>query len=416
MERRSSTISSACSSPRSSLSSAHADFGVFQEGHGFGEQWEEDRPNCGACGAKLGKLRRHHCRICGLCVCSGCSSSTVHLEGQRRPQRACTLCVAAACAAPTVKRRLAQLGATLRAMGGDNTAESHGATTLLEAAAICEGAVLPVGEALAAARGRTEAAEAALAAEKQKREDLAAELSSATAFLLLMGERLHAVGGTKPSDQPPSTCSAVAAAEFCDAALGALSKAGRSRSREQKGTPVRTRARSNASQASSTPRPCSRSSVTEADPNRDEGARERLESEAVSIADWEEDTAACGSCGAKLGKRYFRPRHHCRLCGRCVCAQCSPNSMQLDDQKGLQRVCTRCVADAQQATSFKKRMLQLGSRLRVLGQLEEVTEPLPSSSLARVFSYCESALPPLEALCSSAGEAASPSSTEHSGA
>lgn len=49
-------------------------------------------------------------------------------------------------------------------------------------------------------------------------------------------------------------------------------------------------------------------------------------------------------CQKKVGKRHLNPRHHCRTCGRCVCGACSPSSVQLEGQKGLQRVCSPCIA------------------------------------------------------------------------
>lgn len=39
----------------------------------------------------------------------------------------------------------------------------------------------------------------------------------------------------------------------------------------------------------------------------------------------------------------FNRRHHCRRCGRVVCAACSPNRMILEENKGVSvRVCTTC--------------------------------------------------------------------------
>lgn len=34
-------------------------------------------------------------------------------------------------------------------------------------------------------------------------------------------------------------------------------------------------------------------------------------------------SSICKCCGSKLGKRYLRPRHHCRLCCSSICSKCS---------------------------------------------------------------------------------------------
>jgi len=64
-----------------------------------------------------------------------------------------------------------------------------------------------------------------------------------------------------------------------------------------------------------------------------------------SRPEWEDNAANCSVCGSALGKRRLKARHHCRACGRCVCAGCSPSTVQLED-KALQRVCTPCVQAA----------------------------------------------------------------------
>jgi len=58
---------------------------------------------------------------------------------------------------------------------------------------------------------------------------------------------------------------------------------------------------------------------------------------------WAEDTPKCQnpSCNAKF--TLVVRRHHCRVCGQCVCNKCSPNRLQLDGHAGPQRVCTPCV-------------------------------------------------------------------------
>jgi hypothetical protein len=64
---------------------------------------------------------------------------------------------------------------------------------------------------------------------------------------------------------------------------------------------------------------------------------------AFDKGNWEEDASNCSICSLPLGKRYFRRRHHCRSCGKCVCSKCSPNSVALPHLQGVQRVCNPCI-------------------------------------------------------------------------
>lgn len=66
--------------------------------------------------------------------------------------------------------------------------------------------------------------------------------------------------------------------------------------------------------------------------------------EVQPFAEWEVNTAHCGICNAALGKRNLRRRHHCRVCGRCICSTCSPNFVELPSMRGSQRVCILCIA------------------------------------------------------------------------
>lgn len=67
-------------------------------------------------------------------------------------------------------------------------------------------------------------------------------------------------------------------------------------------------------------------------------------SSSLTSSSWQPDADECNVCQARLGKRFLRPRHHCRACGECVCAKCSPNRVELDGK--MSRVCTPCVTRA----------------------------------------------------------------------
>lgn len=121
--------------------------------------------------------------------------------------------------------------------------------------------------------------------------------------------------------------------------------------------------------------------------------------ESLTDSVMEDDLTTCSVCGAKLGKRYMNPRHHCRMCGRCVCSQCSPSALQLDGSAKPQRVCTPCVAAVPKAAQMKTRVAELGERLHELaaGQAGSARSSAePAASLEEAVLICEAALGPLE--------------------
>eukprot|EP00927_Polykrikos_kofoidii_P057261 TRINITY_DN51385_c0_g1_i1.p1 TRINITY_DN51385_c0_g1~~TRINITY_DN51385_c0_g1_i1.p1 ORF type:complete len:648 (-),score=113.84 TRINITY_DN51385_c0_g1_i1:34-1977(-) len=69
------------------------------------------------------------------------------------------------------------------------------------------------------------------------------------------------------------------------------------------------------------------------------------ESNFTTPGSWEENVANCSVCDSKFSKRALRRRHHCRVCGKCVCSNCSPSTLQIKDV-GLVRTCNLCVNSA----------------------------------------------------------------------
>ena len=61
------------------------------------------------------------------------------------------------------------------------------------------------------------------------------------------------------------------------------------------------------------------------------------------------DCAACMRCHKTFGMMQWK--HHCRVCGDCVCAKCSPQRIDLAKEcnglkeKGGSRVCNQCYTD-----------------------------------------------------------------------
>ncbi|CAK9021416.1 unnamed protein product [Durusdinium trenchii] len=70
----------------------------------------------------------------------------------------------------------------------------------------------------------------------------------------------------------------------------------------------------------------------------------------------------CAVCSAALGKRWMRPRHHCRVCSQSVCASCSPSTIQLMSE-GLQRTCKTCIEQMLEMTELKAQLARLAEDL-----------------------------------------------------
>mmetsp|Transcript_33101 Transcript_33101/g.65234 ORF Transcript_33101/g.65234 Transcript_33101/m.65234 type:complete len:865 (+) Transcript_33101:60-2654(+) len=119
---------------------------------------------------------------------------------------------------------------------------------------------------------------------------------------------------------------------------------------------------------------------------------------------WEENASNCAICNSRVGKRYLKPRHHCRICGRCVCSGCSPNSVRLQGQQP-ERACKECLGRFETMTS---KMSNLGKRLaRLAGNdggilqasntdCRAVVAPEKPESFEEAVTFCEKALTPLE--------------------
>ena len=58
-------------------------------------------------------------------------------------------------------------------------------------------------------------------------------------------------------------------------------------------------------------------------------------------SEWQ-DTEICQLCHKRFMK-VFRPRHHCRMCGKCVCRTCSPYTHRINNQS--MRICHECNQD-----------------------------------------------------------------------
>jgi len=93
-----------------------------------------------------------------------------------------------------------------------------------------------------------------------------------------------------------------------------------------------------------------------------------------TIAAWEENTPNCGVCQKVLGKRYMTRRHHCRMCGKCVCSSCSPSTVELDGHEGAQRVCSQCVGVIQASAVMQVSLADFSERLGNLCNYVSISE------------------------------------------
>merc|ERR1712232_140277 len=69
----------------------------------------QDGAVCNACNVTLGKRHlkpRHRCRVCNMFVCGPCSTSTIQLDGWKKPQRVCKICVSDFQKFPMLRSRL----------------------------------------------------------------------------------------------------------------------------------------------------------------------------------------------------------------------------------------------------------------------------------------------------------------------
>lgn len=144
--------------------------------------------------------------------------------------------------------------------------------------------------------------------------------------------------------------------------------------------------------------------------SRPEGTKP-LSSGSGAKAHWEENTSQCGLCQVKLGKRHLQPRHHCRICGLCVCASCSPSSVELPGLQGLHRACKQCIGNAQKVPKLMHDVAKLSDQLKAAFDLgssfsgastasgaastAESSEQSRLGSFEEAIALCEQAIEPI---------------------
>lgn len=289
--------------------------------------WQIDTPACSICSHAFGLCnRRHHCRFCGKCICSTCSGGRVRAESSGKLQRACINCIAVASKSTEFTNSIMVVCQRLRAV--HELSEFAAPANLREAITTLEGLSTPIEEQQRLVKNKLQVKDIDRQRLVKELEDSTAELEKARSFLEKLGEQLGVVAGLqRPWKERQSLQDNI---EACLAALSMLDESANGQSNPFEVTSLVTQ--------EDTANPFDLASSAD---NVTPGA-------------WEDNTEACGVCKKKLGKTKLSRRHHCRVCGKCVCSACSPSSVQLDDEKqGPQRVCTPCVSSAFKSIGLK---------------------------------------------------------------
>lgn len=358
------------------------------------EDWEHDVADCRVCSRRFGPLvRRHHCRICGKCVCAKCSPSSVMLSGgDGRVQRACNPCISHAQRGPVFKKRMVQLSRRLFALSG---IESHlEPKTMDEAIVLCETALSSLEETHLSLKQRAEVAEAEMVIEQERHQCLAADVFLARDFISQMEEKvITMLEGVVPASRRSSEMKLEESMACCEQAFLALKQ---SVGIKVSVVPLRCGERkiSNSSLETTATSSIFASSAS------DTTLSPLRSFEAVARCDvWESNKSSCTVCGTMIGKRHFNRRHHCRICGRCVCGSCSPHSILLEGRRHAERTCTPCVSLIHRAPALKRRVLFLADKLQVLqGVHDGASNPLQAMDLEHAVALCESVVAPFETL------------------
>jgi len=356
--------------------------------------------SCAVCEAKLGKrhLRpRHHCRICNRCVCGACSPSLVRLQAQEQVQRACSECVEKVVHGDVVKTRVQHLAAQLQGVAAHwQSASREGpgegdirtvAETLQDAVSLCEESLLPLQNMcskVAEVQARMDAADPDL------RMIVVCSLSTGVETDASLRQSMDSL------DSSTQSIEAVLRVSKRSLAFGNRSRvslAGHSTLATLAGV---SELESETPQSDAADQQWDSSSSNSSDP-------------ASSLQ--ETFAAECSLCNGEFSTEIFSGRrrdqvvatllkdptpHHCRICRRCICSNCSSPKVKFASEKGMQIVCTGCMQHSVEAHALRPKIVQLGNALMsCAGMIPDLDV---AAEIATAISASETTVVPLEAI------------------
>lgn len=193
---------------------------------------------------------------------------------------------------------------------------------------------------------------------------LTEDVSFAKDAFLSLGIRLHSLGSAAGTEKPEDG-DLQQVATWCHTALGTLDEElsnGR-RSGKIAGSRPPTSSMLSMGQVSHSH---SKSTVGEDTTKRECSSIINKWGRLTSTTRWADRSAECHVCFSLLGKRYFNPRHHCRVCEKSICAACSPSRVQLDPRDQPARVCSTCASRIYEAPHVEAQLHKMAWRLAVL--------------------------------------------------
>lgn len=366
--------------------------------------------SCAVCAAKLGKRHfrpRHHCRICNRCVCGMCSPSLVRLHAQQQVQRACSECVEKVVHGEVVKTRVHQLAMQLQGVAAhwqSTSREAPGegdirtvAETLQDAVSLCEQSLLPLQDMcakVAEVQARIDAADPDLkmifvcsqptdvetdASLRQSMDSLDSSTQSIEAVLRVSKRSLAFGNRSRVSLAGHSTVATLAGVSELQSETPQSDTADQQWDRQQ----------SDSSSSNSSADPAS-------SPERSGRNQETF-------------AAECSLCNGEFSPHGGRRRdqviatllkdptpHHCRICRRCICSNCSSPKVKFASEKDLQVVCTGCIQHSVEAHALRPKLVQLGNALMsCAGMLSDLDV---TAEIATAISASETTVVPLEAI------------------